>query len=220
MPRPPAPGTLRRSGPQRTNALHADLNGRHSPWVAQPQLTEQVATALSGRRRNPYDFQPDEIAEPPRTFATTLRKIGPGLILSASIVGSGELIATTTLGAEVGFVALWLIVLSCLIKPAVQSEFGRYVIATGETGAEGLKRPERFFFGRLAEPNSLSGSDELGRFELTRSRCNEVRGLTEAHRFFQGVPGVGLDAAVEKFPVDCFHATAPERIAPLIDASE
>ncbi|MGH7945380.1 MAG: Nramp family divalent metal transporter, partial [Opitutaceae bacterium] len=68
------------------------------------------------------------------------RRLGPGLILSASIVGSGELIATTTLGAEVGYVALWIITLSCLIKPAVQSEFGRYVIATGETGGEGLNK--------------------------------------------------------------------------------
>ncbi len=69
-----------------------------------------------------------------------MRRIGPGLILSASIVGSGELIATTTLGAEVGYVALWIIALSCLIKPAVQSELGRYVIATGETGGEGLNK--------------------------------------------------------------------------------
>lgn len=76
--------------------------------------------------------------EPPKSLFSALRRIGPGLILSASIVGSGELIATTTLGAEVGYVALWIIALSCFIKPAVQSEFGRYVIATGQTGAEGL----------------------------------------------------------------------------------
>ena len=55
------------------------------------------------------------------------------MILAASIVGSGELIATTTLGAEVGYALLWLIILSCVVKPAVQSEIGRYVIATGET---------------------------------------------------------------------------------------
>jgi Mn2+/Fe2+ NRAMP family transporter len=60
------------------------------------------------------------------------------MILSASIVGSGELIATTTLGAEVGYAALWIIILSCIIKPAVQSELGRYIIATGQTGAEGF----------------------------------------------------------------------------------
>ena len=32
-------------------------------------------------------------------------------------------------------VALWVILLSCIIKPAVQSEIGRYIIATGQTGA-------------------------------------------------------------------------------------
>ena len=88
--------------------------------------------------RNPYEFQADEVTEPPHRLRGILRQIGPGLILSASIVGSGELIATTTLGAEVGYVALWIIVLSCIIKPAVQSELGRYVIATGQTGGEGL----------------------------------------------------------------------------------
>jgi Mn2+/Fe2+ NRAMP family transporter len=86
--------------------------------------------------RDPYQFHADEVTDPPRTFWAIMRRIGPGMILAASIVGSGELIATTTLGAEVGYVALWLIVLSCLIKPAVQSEIGRYIIATGRTGAE------------------------------------------------------------------------------------
>jgi manganese transport protein len=97
--------------------------------------------------RDPYQFHADEVIDPPRTLPAILRKIGPGMILSASIVGSGELIATTTLGAEVGYVALWLIILSCLIKPAVQSEIGRYVIATGETGGEAFNRipGPRFF---------------------------------------------------------------------------
>jgi Mn2+/Fe2+ NRAMP family transporter len=62
------------------------------------------------------------------------------MILAASIVGSGELIATTTLGAEVGFAALWIIVISCLVKPAVQAELGRYSIATGQTGLGGLNQ--------------------------------------------------------------------------------
>lgn len=70
----------------------------------------------------------------------TLRRIGPGMILAASIVGSGELIATTTLGAEAGYAALWIVVFSCFIKPALQAEIGRYSIATGETGLAGFNR--------------------------------------------------------------------------------
>ena len=76
--------------------------------------------------------------EPPKTFLGALKRIGPGMILAASIVGSGELIATTTLGAKVGYTAMWIIILSCLIKPIVQAELGRYVIASGETGLAGF----------------------------------------------------------------------------------
>ena len=90
--------------------------------------------------KDPYAYNPAEVAEPPRTPWRILRKIGPGMILAASIVGSGELIATTTLGAEVGYVALWVILLSCFLKPAIQAEIGRHSIATGETGLAGFNR--------------------------------------------------------------------------------
>ena len=87
-----------------------------------------------------YDLDPRDVERPPSTFAQILRRIGPGMILAASIVGSGELIATTTLGAEWGYTALWIVVFSCLIKPAIQAEIGRYSIVTGETGLEGFDR--------------------------------------------------------------------------------
>jgi Mn2+/Fe2+ NRAMP family transporter len=89
---------------------------------------------------DPYQLRPEEVIEPPKTFLDTLKRIGPGIILAASIVGSGELIATTTLGAKVGYTAMWIIILSCLIKPVVQAELGRYVIASGETGLAGFNR--------------------------------------------------------------------------------
>ncbi|HEY8461169.1 MAG TPA: Nramp family divalent metal transporter [Blastocatellia bacterium] len=89
---------------------------------------------------DPYQLRPEDVVEPPKTFFDALKRIGPGMILAASIVGSGELIATTTLGAKVGYTALWIIILSCLIKPIVQAELGRYVIATGETGLAGFNR--------------------------------------------------------------------------------
>jgi len=82
---------------------------------------------------DPYELRKDHILEPPQGVGNILRRIGPGLVLSAAIVGSGELIATTTLGAKVGYVMLWLIIFSCLIKSIVQAVLGRYVITTGET---------------------------------------------------------------------------------------
>jgi Mn2+/Fe2+ NRAMP family transporter len=89
---------------------------------------------------DPYRLDDHDVAEPPRSLVETLACIGPGMVLAASIVGSGELIATTTLGAQVGYTALWLVLLSCLIKPVVQGELGRYTIASGETGLEALNR--------------------------------------------------------------------------------
>jgi manganese transport protein len=90
--------------------------------------------------KDPYQLAAADVAAPPTTLFEILRRIGPGMILASSIVGSGELIATTTLGAQVGYAALWVIILSCLIKPAVQAEIGRYTIATGETGLAGFNR--------------------------------------------------------------------------------
>src|SRR4030095_4138175 len=53
---------------------------------------------------------------------------------------SGELIATPTLAAKVGFAALWLIVVSCVIKVVIQEELGRHTILTGETTFEALNK--------------------------------------------------------------------------------
>lgn len=81
-----------------------------------------------------------EVRRAPRGFWATLRQLGPGLIVSGSIVGSGELIATTTLGARVGYAALWLIIASCIVKVIVQEELGRYTISSGDTTFQALDR--------------------------------------------------------------------------------
>ena len=73
------------------------------------------------------------ILEPPKNFGGMIRYWGPGLVMTAGVVGSGELIATTGLGAKTGFIALWLIILSCVIKVVVQLMLGRYAIYSGKT---------------------------------------------------------------------------------------
>lgn len=81
-----------------------------------------------------------DVQDPPRRWAGVLTRLGPGLIIAGSIVGSGELIATTKTGAEAGFTLLWLIVLGCAIKVFVQVEIGRYTVTWGETALNGLNR--------------------------------------------------------------------------------
>jgi len=80
------------------------------------------------------------IENPPQTLGGILRRLGPGLIIAASIVGSGELIATTKTGAEAGFTLLWLILLGCVIKLFAQIEFGRYTITEGRTTIDGMNQ--------------------------------------------------------------------------------
>ncbi|MEO2048478.1 MAG: Nramp family divalent metal transporter [Pirellulales bacterium] len=75
---------------------------------------------------------------PPQTIPGILRQLGPGLIIAGSIVGSGELIATTAVGAEAGFLLLWLILIGCAVKVFTQVEFGRYTILSGQTTMAGL----------------------------------------------------------------------------------
>ncbi len=74
----------------------------------------------------------DQLRTPPSSAVAILRQLGPGFIMAASIVGSGELIATTKTGGEAGISLLWLIIIGCLIKVLVQIEIGRNTIITGK----------------------------------------------------------------------------------------
>ena len=87
-----------------------------------------------------YAVSSKTIKEPPLRLRDKLKFLGPGFILSASIVGSGELIATTTLGARAGFIAFWIIIVSCLVKVAVQLEYGKHAILTGETPMQAFNK--------------------------------------------------------------------------------
>jgi len=80
------------------------------------------------------------VSDPPQTLWQSLSHLGPGIILASSIVGSGELIATTIVGAEAGFVLLWLIILGCAIKVAAQIEIGRTTLTWGRTPLDAFNR--------------------------------------------------------------------------------
>ena len=99
--------------------------------MAEPTLTE---TETADRRRT------ENIVEPPTSLGKILRQVGPGLIIAANIVGSGELIMTTKTGAEAGIALLWLILLGCVVKIFVQLELGRFTISHGETTLSSLNR--------------------------------------------------------------------------------
>ena len=108
--------------------------------------------------------------DPPRSFFSKLRFLGPGFILSASIVGSGELIATTVLGAKGGFITFWVILVSCFVKVAIQLEFGKNAILTGKT--------LMFSFAKLPGPTFKKGNWAIwATFILTLLKILQVGGM-------------------------------------------
>lgn len=88
---------------------------------------------------DPYTFT-GNIRKPPATWQDRVRYLGPSLIISGSIVGSGEIILTSSLGATAGFVLLWWVLMSCWIKSLVQAELARYIIVSGDTYLRALNR--------------------------------------------------------------------------------
>lgn len=82
---------------------------------------------MSGERT----LKSPQIKEPPKTLREALWYTGPSFILSAALVGSGELIVSTTMGAKAGFTLLWFIIFSCVVKVALQVEYGKHCIVHG-----------------------------------------------------------------------------------------
>lgn len=97
---------------------------------------------------DPYILDKADIKDPPTTWRASLRHLGPGMVTSAAVVGSGELITATTLGAEVGFILLWLVVVSTVVKVAVQIELARWSVSTGKASITGYNQVPPKIAGR------------------------------------------------------------------------
>jgi Mn2+/Fe2+ NRAMP family transporter len=110
-----------------------------SDTAERPEASEKIPGSVV-RGDDPYHLTPEGIKDPPTGWRESVKHLGPGLILSASIVGSGELIATTALGAQAGFVILWMVIFSTLVKVAVQVELARWTISTGQPALTGYNK--------------------------------------------------------------------------------
>lgn len=99
-------------------------------------MTQTANTHTEAVPLDPYALDPGDVLDPPTTFVGRVRRLGPGMILSAAVVGSGELILTTTLGARAGFVLLWLIIIATTVKVWVQMELARLSILSGKPALE------------------------------------------------------------------------------------
>jgi len=101
--------------------------------------TDGATAAPPPAQTDPYALRAEDARPAPENFRGRLRQLGPGLVLSAAVVGSGELITTTSLGAKAGFALLWLVIISTAVKVWVQMELARWTILNGRPALDGFR---------------------------------------------------------------------------------
>ena len=66
-----------------------------------------------------------------------LSLIGPGIVVAATGVGAGDLVATLVAGSRFGYALLWAAVVGTVLKIALAEGVGRWVLASGRTMFQG-----------------------------------------------------------------------------------
>ncbi|MFJ5261166.1 Nramp family divalent metal transporter [Streptomyces sp. NPDC088387] len=90
---------------------------------------------------------PDDPKSGPRK--SSWRYIGPGIVVAATGVGAGDLVATLIAGSNFGYTLLWAAVIGCLVKISLAEAAGRWHLSTGRTLFDGwasLGRWTTWFF--------------------------------------------------------------------------
>ncbi|MEU2760029.1 Nramp family divalent metal transporter [Streptomyces sp. NPDC007094] len=81
--------------------------------------------------------QTGEPASRPRT--SSWKYIGPGIVVAATGVGAGDLVATLIAGSTFGYTLMWAAVIGCVVKISLAEAAGRWHLATGRTLFDGWR---------------------------------------------------------------------------------
>ena len=68
-----------------------------------------------------------------------LSDLGPGLLLAATGIGVGDMVASTIAGAEYGMTLVWALAVGVIVKMAITEGGARWQLATGTTLVEGWR---------------------------------------------------------------------------------
>ncbi|MFJ4823583.1 Nramp family divalent metal transporter [Streptomyces bacillaris] len=74
-----------------------------------------------------------------RPRKSSWKYIGPGIVVAATGVGAGDLVATLIAGSKFGYTLLWAAVIGCLVKISLAEAAGRWHLATGRTLFDGWR---------------------------------------------------------------------------------
>ena len=111
------------------------------------------------------------------TSFSFLKLAGPGLVVAATGIGSGDVVSATVGGARYGVVLLWAIVAGAFFKFVLSEGIARWQLATGKTALEGwadhLPGWVKWYFGAylliwtVAVSAALTNATGLGIANLT-----------------------------------------------------
>lgn len=74
------------------------------------------------------------------TLRRRLQELGPGILLTGTAVGAGDLLTTALAGSEAGLAILWAVPAGVLIKWTISEGIARWQMASGQTLLEGWMR--------------------------------------------------------------------------------
>ncbi len=116
-------------------------------------------------------------APKPAPTVSFLKLAGPGLVVAATGIGSGDVVSATVGGARYGIVLLWAIALGAFFKFVLSEGIARWQLATGQTVIEGwaehLHASVKIVFGvylvlwTIAVSAALTNACGLGLANLT-----------------------------------------------------
>jgi Mn2+/Fe2+ NRAMP family transporter len=120
---------------------------------------------------------PQSPSSSPIPASSFLKLAGPGLVVAATGIGSGDVVSATVGGARYGVVLLWAIALGAFFKFVLSEGIARWQLATGHTVIEGwaehLHASVKFYFGvylvlwTVAVSAALTNACGLGLTNLT-----------------------------------------------------
>jgi Mn2+/Fe2+ NRAMP family transporter len=131
-----------------------------------------------------------------RPKVSFLKLAGPGLVVAATGIGSGDVVSATVGGARYGVVLLWAIAAGAFFKFVLQEGIARWQLATGKTAVEGwaeyLPAWVKWYFGiylviwTVSVSASLTNATGLGMANLTGGALPQSWGAV-AHSLIGGV---------------------------------
>ena len=86
---------------------------------------------------------PERAAQPRNRWSL----IGPGIVVAATGVGAGDLVATLIAGSKFGYALLWAAVVGTILKIALAEAVGRWTLASEHTIFQGWSSLGRGFLG-------------------------------------------------------------------------